>query len=1300
MAFAASAAGPNGKREAELAERQKDMDADLAALKKRLELVPGNIGRFRAELQKIRAAKGINGTGVVFGPDFAMQAMAENRKIADNCATALIQFSRQLKERGVDLIVVPYIGHAEVYGHRLYEGGKASDELWPAKVEGLINLLENDVEVIECGDAFKAYKGKGSVLGHFDHHFGPAGIDIVARELGRRIRKRYDFAKAAGKGRRLFTSQEIQMPTPTFFLNYNGISADEAKSLNIPPTIPAEQITYNGTVDLGTRIDPVFVMGDSSVPFGEGKYDPSVGHGTGSAYPVGWGIMSHLSAELGWLVPYTSDHWGGHKQLEWYARSHAMTLPQPRVLILIMTGYSLNWTPEFTVHPRVGGWNVVDLPPLPAASDPRHLGTQEWHSPVARLIYGVLDDAVFERRKSTMNRDMQRIPVRLSGEPGVRYRHEPLTFGVPFADGSFPAGTALRCVTADGRELPLQTAEVTTWKPDLKHVKWLLVDVQADPAVVGETVFLEYPAAAASPEPEQRINTSTADGILTVDTGVLRLKLRTSFERWRHREYDSPVAGCQLKTPDGWRDVLHGPGLLLYMKDQHGNLYTSIGACPAPRVTLEEKGPLRVCVLITGHLTSAHGVLFCPYRLRIHLYAGKADMRIFHTFIFNQDPTRIELAAVGLKVFTKTGDEAVAVAGGESGTHFSRNFRTLSLLQTDDLSYAVRLDGAPFASGGKAAGWAAIGGADASVIAAVRDFWQEYPKGFSVSRDALDICIWPEDTPHPLRFITPFDEPPIWFNGTRDEEEVKRLLAEHPTAPLALKSFEIKNLDDIRWVEEIVERLAPGRAKTYCDFMGLETGVGAAKTTEVALRFAKGPIAHPEAAAFAAAVQEPLVGIVDPAHLCATRALGHFLPAGHPLFTDIDRNLDEQFEQTMIVPKAIGRLYGMMLHGQMLNGHTMYGGPPSGDLVYQFYRYTEPDKALRYLGPFNNESLDQAMGVWGQFLRTGRRRDLRQAQVTGRAIADVSFIHACPEDQAKVGCIHYHGAHVWSAGPSRSHSEVGFMMADYYLTGNRRMLEVALEAADGILYDKLEPCGIVNCFAPLFREFTAPLAILLEAYQATWHEKYGEPARRSLNWLLRTVRTPGWLPRSVYTGGPRGTEATVDPEVPLDGGATNPYHVFEPAFRLFPSKALSDFLVAYAERACRVGLSEAGVSICMAYDLTEKPEYAAAALAKVREHCQPHTPEHIVCFYDIIASDFAPRLMSIAARAWDKDPEGFMDFARQWREKRAQQQETGFDPAASQKPGTNLGPLSTEPFERMGATDVRSVAERPAGDAP
>lgn len=896
-----------------------------------------------------------------------------------------------------------------------------------------------------------------------------------------------------------------------------------------------------------------------------------------------------------------------------------------------------------------------------------------------------------------MNTSPVHIPVRLAGEPGVRYGREPLSFGVPFADGTFPTGTALRCVTADGRELPLQTAVMTTWNKDLQHVKWLLADLQADPSRDGETVWLEAnsPGTAGSTGTAGSagattdaggtgspggagsaagfaIATTAANGLLTIDTGALRLTLRTAFDLWRHRECDSPFARCQIKTADGWRDVLHGPGILLYMKDQQGNLYTSLSACPAPKVVVEEQGPLRVCVLITGHLTSEQGVRFCPYRLRIHLSAGKADLRIFHTFIFDQDPTRFELAAIGLKVLAKAGDGAAAAVGGEkAAAHWSRNWRELSLIQTDDRSYATWLDGAPFGVGGKAAGWAALGGGDASVVAAVRDFWQEYPKGFKIERDALDVGVWPDAAARPLSFLTPFREPPIRFNGTRDEAEVKRLLAERPTAPLALSTFGVQSDDDLRWIDEVVERLAPERAKSYCDFMGCDTGIGAAKTTEVVLRFTAGPVAVADASAFAAAVQEPLAGIVDPGYLCGTDAFGCFLPAGHPSFTDLDRHLTELFEKIMIEPLVRCRRYGMMLHGHMVNAH----GSPTPRL-YHLYKDTAPEKALRYVGPFNNEALDLGLGVWGQFLRTGERRYLRQAQITACAVADVSFVHAYPGHEERIGCIHYHGPHAWSNGLCWSHSETGFMMADYYLTGNRRMREVALEVADGVL-DKVVPSGIVNCFARLYREFTGPLAILIEAYQATWHEKYGEPARRSLNWLLRTVRTPGWLPQSVYTRGPRGDGAVVDPESRPGEGACNPYHVFDPALRLFPSPALRDFVLAQAEYSLRHG---GNTGLCQAYDLTRDPRFAAAALDGLQKHKTVIEPDDVLCFYSFAWSDELPRQMKTVVLAAEADPANFREFARKFLEEREGRLEKPPATPADQKPQTNLGVLSTEAF--------------------
>ena len=884
-----------------------------------------------------------------------------------------------------------------------------------------------------------------------------------------------------------------------------------------------------------------------------------------------------------------------------------------------------------------------------------------------------------------------RIPVKLAGETGVRYGCEPLSFGVPFAEGAFPAGSRLRAVRADGQELPLQTTQVTTWKKDLRDVKWLLADLQADPAVDGETVFLESVLSDPSDRTDQEkplaaITTSNRNGILTVDTGVLRLKMRMDYERWRLRENTSPFAGCQIKTADGWRDVWQGTGLLLYMKDQHGNLYTSEGICPAPRIVVEEQGALRVCLLVTGHLYSAQGLRFCPYKLRIHLYAGKADLRIFHTFIFDQDPTRIQLKAIGLKVFAKTGDGAVAAVGGEGATaHAGRNLTPgvngyatmgaigcdqvrerpnpadttsgqLSIVQTDDLHYAADLNGQPFGAGAKSLGWASLSGPEVSVVAGIRDFWQEYPKGFAVSSAGIDIRIWPEDAPQPLSFLSPYDEPPINFNGTRDEAEIKRLLAENPTAPLELRSF---RTDDVKWIEDVMARLAPGRKMSYNDFMGPFTGIGTAKTTEIVLRFSAGPVSHADAAAFGATVQEPLVGIVDPGYLCGTDVFGRFLAAGHPQFEELDRELTAFHERIHVKPIQRARRYGMFMYGHMINAHS----PSCPDAIHNLYiNSDEPEKALRYVGPFGNEAADSVQWVWSQFLRSGRRCDLRWAQLASRATADTSFVHAFPGHEENVGCIHYHGPHVWHNGLNRSHSNVGSFATDYYITGNRRLRDVILEAADGLADNKLEPCGIVGCFAPIAREFVIPVAILMEAYQLTWHEKYGTPAERSLNWFLRTVRTPGFFPTHVFTRGPLGDHAEVEGE--SRDVICNEDQMLIPALLHFPSKALRDFVVAN-------GRSH------LVYGFAGTPEMAAAA-AGIRGLANSFRNGGNPGLYMHSACDWAPRSMKIAALAAQKDP-GFWAWAEKWAEEQKANPKPRPPMPAEMKGRIQLGALSTEP---------------------
>ena len=261
-------------------------------------------------------------------------------------------------------------------------------------------------------------------------------------------------------------------------------------------------------------------------------------------------------------------------------------------------------------------------------------------------------------------------------------------------------------------------------------------------------------------------------------------------------------------------------------------------------------------------------------RIRLHHLLGRlADPRIHHTFIFDQEPHFVELASIGMKFPSALG----------RFTGISR-----SLLQTDDRHCAVEENGIVAEHGERGPGHALYHAEKGSVFAAIRHHWREYPKGLAVADDGIDVRIWPEDCRETLKFSTPFRERAIYFNGTRDEREVERLLAERPDAPLNLKSFDVQTTEDMLWVERILENYAPGRVASHND-TGTDDGFGAAKTTELFLRLSSGPIDEGEAEALAAAAQEPLIAPADPAHTCATKALGHFYHAGDPRFEKIDQ---------------------------------------------------------------------------------------------------------------------------------------------------------------------------------------------------------------------------------------------------------------------------------------------------------------------------------------------------------------------------------------------------------------------------
>ena len=888
-------------------------------------------------------------------------------------------------------------------------------------------------------------------------------------------------------------------------------------------------------------------------------------------------------------------------------------------------------------------------------------------------------------RKSNISR--KAIRIKLSGIRNLDYMSYPVIFGIPFSDGILANETPVRLVDRSGRALPTQIQPLAFWNKDLKFVKWLLVDIQVDAFDGEHELILEYPATEAPPKLEQSLSIKERGGIISVDTSVMRLYLKNTFNAWQQPNNPDVFARCLVKTEEGWHDVFRGnPGPFLYMKDQDGNYYDSCTASPTPRVVVEEAGPLRACIRINGYHATKQGQRFCPYILRLHLYAGKSDIRIFHTFIYDQEPHQIELSTIGMKFPLDLGDKLRAAFGGGGDIHWAGNWRKMSMLQRNDRNYEVFLNDCPFGTGEKSAGWTSLNGTQGSAMAVIRNCWQEYPKGFGLSRDGMDVQIWPEGYHENLVFTTPFEEPAVRFESrdnpgpVRDEEEVQRILKENPTAPLNLKSLNIRSLEETAWVEDVIEKHAQGRTMTYND-TGTSNGIGAAKTTEIYLRFSGESMDDNEAQKLARSIQEPLVAVVEPEYICDTGALGHFYPEGNPQFAQVDEELNDLFQLAAVDPIEPCRLYGMMRYGNMVCSHSSAVG-----WVYLLYKDTDPSKALRYVGPYNNEAVDQIMAVWGHFIRTGKREHLLLAQNYSRCVADVSFVHAHPSHPDSVGLMHYHNGHQWSGGLSPSHSIISGILTDYYFTGNRRLLDVAKEAAERIVRTQ-EPAGILSCHGTLHREFTGPLSILMDIYQATWEEKYGSLAERSLNWLLRTVTIPGRLPNSVFTRGPRGDEAVVQPPCLPEVSWGNKYHLYEPALRLFPSKALRDFVIAESDywvwQSPKDMLNYACTTVCFAYDLTKDMNYAAYARnlmdTNFHDFAEQMQSGERMDFQALWFSSFIPRLMAIVAHAMAGDAAGFARASEQWRQKRLNMPDREEEERPDKEPVTNLGKVSTEP---------------------
>ncbi|MBM4033562.1 MAG: hypothetical protein FJ291_17505 [Planctomycetes bacterium] len=648
---------------------------------------------------------------------------------------------------------------------------------------------------------------------------------------------------------------------------------------------------------------------------------------------------------------------------------------------------------------------------------------------------------------------------------GVERKGWPVTSGVPFAKGALADPGTVALFGPDGKELPLQTEVLAKW-PD-GSVRWLLLDFQVDLKPNGKRAFeLRHGPGVTRAPVGQPIQVSEAKDGFTLSTGPLQLRRRGGLGNVLDH------ALLDLGGDGRFESVTPSPssrGLLdleLLTPEQKLSMYDA-DAGPTT-IAIEQNGPLRACVRIEGRHASQQGPVL-RYVLRVHAFRGQPFLRIFYTFINdNQGALMAKLAALRLNLNGGPGMGAKpygfvgAAPDKKTGGGLRRVF------QRDENHYQLDVDekaSEAETTTGRAAGWAAIGGDRAGLAVGVREFWQNWPKaiqcmvGFHGRSEGIlgtirvGICPWfPKG---------PYDGKPL--------EEENRLY------------YPLRD--------------------------GVHTfKVGVAKTHELWATYYKGEPDVKKLTAFFQAAEEPLLAVCEPAYVSATKAAGEFPPADPGKYGGYDAWLSRALD-AHLARREREREYGMLNYGDWFGERKVNWGNLEYDLQHglfiQYLRtgdrrfFARAEQAARHHIDVDvvHATNPHLKNPWGRPPEAGDIW-LHALNHTGGYFDEKTS--GLPVDRT------YHMGHSTNYG----HVWISGDLDYYYLTGDRRAREVALMVADTMA----RHCP--TAYSDHIRGLGWPIILVLAAYDATLDKKYLDAATKCWEVLKKNFDwQKGWVVR-------------------------------------------------------------------------------------------------------------------------------------------------------------------------------------------
>ncbi len=626
--------------------------------------------------------------------------------------------------------------------------------------------------------------------------------------------------------------------------------------------------------------------------------------------------------------------------------------------------------------------------------------------------YFAFDQSRWQQKDSVGNVSSIEAPLIINNYLPVNLKGFPFSGGVPFGRGEVQSLDNVQMVDAYEKSVPFQGKILCRW-PD-GSIKWALLDVKTDiMAERKKELFLRYSDRLQRREYDSELNITEYPNEIAVDTGVLRFSVsKNNFylfnNVWLDTNNDNKFDDVEIITSKADLVLRHNA------RDYHSSLDKDY------EVSIEEEGPLKVVLKAKGWLTSKKGERFCQFITRIYAYEGSNVVKVKHTFVYTGYPENkyhylyegkrlpknetIEAVYIKIPVSVQI-DEASTLTFATDGKILQSDLSgSLEFMQDKFNSYTLARNGKIGHTGKQLEGWLDVSSEEQGVLVGVKNFWQQFPKGFLVDKDEQSIFtyIWPEQA------------------GELDLKTTKA--ADGPGAVARGSAF------------------------------------GLAKTHEVFFYFHKGDFDEAAAKDIVSGLDSDMLVMAAPEWIAETKVLGRIhsydkrLGPGEDFLSSIFDWGAKQVENF--------HWYGMIDFGDTLSWYRR----DAYDRSYDDWGWHPEGR----WGWFNCEAVGTHSGALVQFLRTGDYKYLRFGANLARHIMDVDTCHyntvandrrlkrRIPDDYSQVGSMHRHNGNHWGGrNEEASHTNVYGLLLYYYITGDERARDVIDEVGQFFLDERI-----------------------------------------------------------------------------------------------------------------------------------------------------------------------------------------------------------------------------------------------------